>query len=387
MPRHRLVAPRRADSRVAAIFIILGIGAFSIFGLILAATMLIGVRKSAVTGGSTARPSPVAARPLPERFGGLLCYCPPDATAVTAIDIAALNADPQAKDIVDVLTGTWQKAHEKRFGNVQLAIADVEAYVAMTGAVDPVREGALAPHDRRGTVTALRLKREVDLKVILRGLDGAGLKVEEGLTRDGTQYFQIFRFVITSPDDHPKREDDYCFHLSDDRALLVATSRREMEEALRRVPGRLEIRGPLGDALERADGAVVDALVGQRGPSDPGRPGYFACHAQARSAAGDRRATAVWFTVRGDDVLYRELFVMPDADRAAAVRDKWVTTYAKRPSEGTGAAAYFAASAHVTAAGDRVTVEATIGRRTFAKLLNEPPEAPADAPLPTPKKK
>src|SRR5262249_49366349 len=90
LPRHPLGAPRRADSRVAAIFIILGLGAFSIFGLILAATMLIGVRRAAVTGAT--KPSPEAARPLSNRYSGLICYCPPDATAVTAIDIAALAA-------------------------------------------------------------------------------------------------------------------------------------------------------------------------------------------------------------------------------------------------------------------------------------------------------
>lgn len=384
MPRHRLVAPRRADSRVAAIFIILGLGAFSIFGLILAATMLIGVRRAAVTGAT--KPSPEAARPLSNRYSGLICYCPPDATAVTAIDIAALAADPQAKDISDILAGTWQKVHEKRFGKVPLTIADVEAYVSVTGAGDPLRDAALAPHDRRGTVTALRLKQPVDLQVILRGLDAAGRKVEEQLTRDGTQYFQIYRFVMVRSGDRPERLDDLCFYLSEDRALLVATSRREMEEALQRVPGRLEIRGPLRDVLERADGIAVDALVGTT-PLDMGRPGYFASHPQARSVATDGRATAVWFTMRGDEVQYRELLVMPDSDRAASVRDKLVSTFAKRPAQPAGAEADYSRSAHTTAAGERVTIEATIGRTAFAKVLKELVEPAAGKPPPTTKNK
>jgi len=360
MPRRR--APvRRGDARVA-IFIILGMGLFAMVGLILAVVMLASVHRSAPA--KSPPPQPVA-----ERFGGLLSHCPPDATSVTAVDVTALNADPNGKEIIEALTSAWTRRYEPQFAKVPLTVAEVDAFVSVTSSGNPEQERGRPPQERRGFLTAIRFSRPVAEGEILRGVVAGTFKSENRAAANGERYQALFRIVQVR--NREEREDDLSLRLADERTLLIATTRREMEESTRRRPGHLELSGPLHRVIERSGGTVISAAIAQAGPRDEPDARYRTSRTAAGRSIRERRAGSVWFTLNGDRVEYHEGFLMPDGPRAKALCDALLAEYAKVPPAPPAAdgVAELPKADRVGLDADLVTVDASISRDRFIQQL------------------
>ena len=230
----RPAAVRRAHARPAVIIIIACLGVFAILGLILVATLLIGLRRSATTAAAS------APRPLDARYSGLLCYvrgtrlargCRPG-RAERRCARAAYCGHPR-QQLADGVFGT-------RFAKVPLSAADVEAYIETTGLGNPDDEAAkLAPQERRGTLIAIRFRRPIDGGAVLRSLAEGMFEVEGQVAASGDRYHALFRTVKGGPDRRGDQDRDVSLYLPDDRTLLIATTRREMEEAMRRATGSI----------------------------------------------------------------------------------------------------------------------------------------------------
>jgi hypothetical protein len=361
----RPAAVRRADARPAVIIIIACLGMFAILGLILVATLLIGLRRSATTAATS------APRPLEARYSGLLCYSPPEPASLVAVDLAALNADATGRPIADVLVSNWQRVYGTRFAKVPLSAADVESYIETAGLGNPDDEAKLAAQDRRGTLIAIRFKLPIDGGAVLRGLAEGTYEVEGQVAASGDRYHALFRTVKGGPERRGDQDRDVSLYVPDDRTLLIATTRREMEEAMRRAPTRIDLRGRLRDVVHKADGDVMEAAIGPAGARDPRLDEYFVGRTPAGRAAAVRRAGARWFDVRADGVRYHEGFLMPDSAAATAFRDSLAVEFAKGPPANSIALREFVSIAHVTCSKDFVTVEAKVGPATFAKTLKE----------------
>lgn len=370
MPRCR--APvRRGDAR-AAIFIILAIGLFAIVGLILALVTLAAARRTVAT-----KPSPLPPQPVVERFGGLLCHCPPDAVSVTAGDLTILYADQRYTEIGELLIGPWQRANEMRFAKVPLTAADVDAFVVAKAIGEAELERDLPPQDRRGTLTVIRFNRPVTEGDILRGVVAGTFKTDDRISDSGARYHSLFRTVRVR--DHDEREDDVSLRLADDRTLLIATTRREMEESMRRRPGVVDLHGALHSMVEKSDGAFVYASAGPSAPRDDQPARFLSFRTAVGRTITDHRAASIWFTFRGDRVEYRESFRMKDAARATALRDALVAECAKgAPAPpASEALTQFIAAARVNTAGDFVTVSASVAQDRFIQALKAETAAPA----------
>ena len=289
-----------------------------------------------------------------------------------AVDLAALNDDAPGRPIADILVSNWQRVFGTRFAKVPLSAADVEAYIETTGLGNPDDEAAkLAPQERRGTLIAIRFRRPIDGGAVLRSLAEGMFEVEGQVAASGDRYHALFRPVKGGPDRRGDQDRDVSLYLPDDRTLLIATTRREMEEAMRRAPTRIDLRGQLRDVIQKADGAVMEAAIGPAGPRDPRLDEYFVGRTPAGRAAAVRRAGVRWFDVRADGVHYREGFLMPDSAAATALRESLVAQFAKGPPANSIALRHFVSTAHVTSSKEFVTVETKVDPALFAKTLKE----------------
>src|SRR5262249_41523073 len=159
------------------------------------------------------------------------------------------------------------------------------------GSGNPEQHRGRPPQDHRGVLTAIRFSRPVTEGEILRAVVAGTFKSENRAAPNGERYQALFRIVQGR--DREEREADPSLRLADARTLLIATTRRELEESTRRRPGHLDIAGPLHRMIERSGGTVVSAAVGPTGPRDDLAARYRTARTAAARSIRDRRAGSV----------------------------------------------------------------------------------------------
>src|SRR5205823_1999617 len=119
----------------------------------------------------------------------------------------------------------------------------------------------LKPQDRRGSITVVRFKKDVDQNTFVNSFTGA-FQAREMTSRDGKRYHQLYRKVRVPPDGHEEEEDDISFFFPNGRTLVYTTTRRECEEALTRQPGRVVLEGNMRELANKVDGTFFQASTG-----------------------------------------------------------------------------------------------------------------------------
>src|SRR6478735_10869453 len=102
---------------------------------------------------------------------------------------------------------------------------------------NPEEEKDLPAQQKRGELTVIRFKKDVDEAKFVGAFTGAYV-CEEQQAKDGRKLYQLWRKTKVPPDWHEEREDDISFFFPNKTTLVYATTRRELAEAMTRTPGR-----------------------------------------------------------------------------------------------------------------------------------------------------
>jgi hypothetical protein len=308
--------------------------------------VFVGVLGAIVGGFVQFRPRPAETvgtglperKPLKERYGGALRFCPPDTYALTVCDVAALAADANSRDILDLLDRNWRVEYSRRFSKSNIATTEVEAFVSALPDMNRNEWWDLAPSDQRGLLTALTFKRSVDRTAFLQSVHTETYRVDERLSQKGTTYYSlstVSNFATARPGE---RVDDWSFYFPDDKTLVLAVTRRELEDAIERGSVRLQLPPALTEVLSESEAHLAQAVQGLPNPRSPQSPGFFAshlpgCFGQARAwwpRLDKRLAGSVSFAVRGDAIQYQETCAMPDEAEAAQLFEWLIAAPARR---------------------------------------------------------
>lgn len=193
--------------------------------------------------------SPVGADPK------LLCYCPPETFSVEGMDFGEMGKNSELKDINSRAVQRFKAFNnEQRFNaNCGITEKDVEYYMNCQASGDWEKEKDYEPQDRRGSLTMLRMKTPIDQSKFLDSYnDTSYFKKEEKTSRDGKKYYQLYRMINKGGHEEPLY--DVSFFLPDNRTLIIASTRKELEEALNRTPGKIELDQTMSDLVNNVDG-------------------------------------------------------------------------------------------------------------------------------------
>jgi hypothetical protein len=268
----------------------------------------------------------------------MLCYFPPETTSLTGYDVEEVAKNTTMADVHTAIVGVYKRFGDDRWSGTGLTEKDVHRY--LSGRVAPDQdEEKMDPQDRRGSITVVKFKQAVDRTKFIEGISGR-FTVREMDSRDGgKKYHQLMQRVVVGAgaEAHEEQREDISFFFPDAKTLVYTTTRRETEEALRRVPGKVVVKDAMLDLSREVDGHFFRAHTGfmpinvpQPPPTGPGPPaGAGGGGAASPFGLGiveeaDRNTftgsgivgSADWFASNGNYFLYGELKLFTDA-RAA----------------------------------------------------------------------
>ena len=164
----------------------------------------------------------------------LLCYFPEETTSLSGYDVAEGGKIAKLKDVHETLTSNYKFANGQKFTAASgVEDKDVDKYMTGTAAGDSEEEKDLPPQERRGSLTVVRFKRNVDTAKFIESFNGK-FRSSETKSRDGKTYYQLQQYVTVAAGNATQQElnDDISYFFPDSRTLVYGTTRRETEEAL-----------------------------------------------------------------------------------------------------------------------------------------------------------
>ncbi|WP_020471035.1 hypothetical protein [Zavarzinella formosa] len=199
--------------------------------------------------------SPVGADPK------LLCYCPPETFSIEGMDVEEIQKNSKMKDIFDRSIQRFKAyGNEKRFKDAGFTEKEVQYYLNCAASGDWEKEKDYDPQDRRGSLTMFRFKEPLDQTKFLGSYTDASVyRKEEKSSRDGKKYYQLYQMVPTGADRHLEPLYDVSFFFPNDRTLIIGSTRKELEEAMNRTPGKVEIDQTMRDLVDNTDGHYFKA--------------------------------------------------------------------------------------------------------------------------------
>jgi hypothetical protein len=273
----------------------------------------------------------------------LLCYFPKETTRITGYDVEEGLKIGKMKDVHDMLINTYQSSGGRRFGQASgVAPVDVSQYLSGTAASsDPDGEKDLPPQERRGSITVIRFKKNVDQNTFIASFTGNPYVAKEQTSRDGKKYHQLYRKVRVPPDNHEEEEPDYSFFFPNGRTLVYTTTRRECEEALTRQPGRVVLEGSMRDLADQVDGHFFQASTGPASAAAAAGQnnswafglGILDPEIKDNKDYGGVTGTASWFASNGNYFLYASATQYADRRAASQVRAKLAASFYKAQAD------------------------------------------------------
>jgi hypothetical protein len=272
---------------------------------------------------------------------GLLCYFPPETTSLSGYDAGEGARNGKLKDVHETLLSNYKVGFsEKRFQDTGIVPGDVDKYLSGAAAGNWDEEKDLAPQDRRGGLTVIRFRRDVDqAKFIASFANNAMYKAEERTSKDGKTFHQLWyqRWVT----DHFEREDDISFFFPRSDTLVYATTRREIQEAMSRQPGRVVVKGDMRELADHVDGQYFQAsagwseLIGYRNTLAYGLSFVDESVRNPQNLIGVT-GSASWFASNGNEFLYASATLYSDSATANDVKKKLQASYDKMKKSMTG---------------------------------------------------
>jgi hypothetical protein len=256
----------------------------------------------------------------------LLCYMPPETTSLTGYDVEEGSKNHKVKDVHDALINNYKQFGDRgRFGNSGVSDKDVAKYLSGVASAKE-DEKDLHPQDRRGSITVIRFKKDVDQAKFVDSFSGA-FRVEERSSKEGKKYHHVYRFVKVPPDFHDERDDDISFFFPNSRTLVYTSTWRECEEALKRQPGRVVVEGDMRELADKVDGHYFQASTGwfESGVVTNAMAfglGFMDQEVRDQKTYAGRTGTASWWADNGNDFLYASAMLYSDIKTARIVRRK-----------------------------------------------------------------
>jgi hypothetical protein len=255
----------------------------------------------------------------------MLCYCPPETISIEGMDVEELSKIPQIKEMTDSVTNVWKTANDKRLAPGGIKDTDVTKF--LLAHVNGSGDTSVEPQQRRGTLTVLRLKNSIDPEKFVAGYSGGTsvYRLDEQTGPEGKKFYQLYQNLAGG------RQDDVSFYFPNDRTLVMGSTRRETEEAMKRRSGKVEIDGDMRELANTVDGHFFSAHVTPTATSIDG--GRFAYNLNITSDAETKPPTqaggSFWYASDGNYLLYGEGILMSDRSIASDVRSSMSRSFAK----------------------------------------------------------
>jgi hypothetical protein len=268
----------------------------------------------------------------------LLCYFPKETVRLTGYDVEDGMKNGQIKDVHDMLINAYRQFGDRRFGQgTGVTPTDAVKYLSGTAAGNPDEEKDLPPQDRRGSITVIRFRNNVDQNQFIGSFNGAYIAREQK-SKDGKTYHQLYRKVRVPPDNHEEEEPDISFFFPNGRTLVYTTTRRECEECLTRQPGRVVLDGNMRELADHVDGMFFQASTGFSDASGPSNTIAFGLSIVDQDIRDQKNSpgvagTASWFADNGNDFLYASATLYGDKRTAMDVRAKLAASFYKAQVE------------------------------------------------------
>jgi len=271
----------------------------------------------------------------------LLCYFPPETVSLSGYDANEGMRNHKLKYVHETLISNYKVFGEKRFNesSIDLQYTDVDKYMSGTAAGNYEEEKDLPPQERRGSLTVIRFTKEIDTDKFINSFSGR-FRSTETKSRDGKPYYQLQEFVDRTVGGKTQQElrDDISYFFPNKRTLVYATTRRELEEALKRQPGKVELTGNMRELANKVDGLYFQCSTGFSVLTGGMNSMAFAL-SFVDADVRDQRAyvgvagTGSWFASNGNDFLYASGTLYVDVSTARTVRSKLEASFLKAQAD------------------------------------------------------
>ncbi|MSR53863.1 MAG: hypothetical protein EXS09_11330 [Gemmataceae bacterium] len=272
----------------------------------------------------------------------LLCYFPPETTSLSGYDADEGMRNFKLKDVHDTLISNYKVSDGKRFNDsTGVVYTDVDKYMSGTAAgnYEEEKDLPLDSQDRRGSLTVIRFTKELDPEKFASSFSGR-FKSTPTTSRDGKPYYQLQEFVDKTVGAVTQQEpkDTISFFFPNKRTLVYATTRRELEEALKRQPGRVVVSGDMRELANKVDGLYFQCSTGFNELSGPTNSMAFALTFVDTAVRDQKTYTGVtgtgsWFASNGNEFLYASATLYMDYATAKTVRSKLEESFGKARKE------------------------------------------------------
>ena len=263
----------------------------------------------------------------------MLCYFPKETTRLQGYDVDEVLKNAKMNEVHTLVLNNYKTFGDRRWGNSGLKESDVLRYLSGHVSGDPDEEKDLPPQQKRGDITVIRFKKDVDEAAFIASFTGAYL-CEEQQAKDGKKFYQLWTKRRVPPDNHEEREDDVSFFFPNSKTLVYATTRRELTECMTRTPGKVVLEGNMRVLADSVDGHYFSASVNwvEQNAMAFGLGFNDEEFKDSRKFEGVG-GTASWFASNGNDFLYASANMYSDKRRASEVRRKLAASLRKAQEE------------------------------------------------------
>ena len=268
----------------------------------------------------------------------LLCYFPPETVSLSGYDANEGFRNNKMKDVHETLISNYKVFGERRFNSdAGVTYVDVDKYMSGTAAGIYAEEKDLPAKspEKRGSITVVRFKKDFDPEKFANSFAGK-FKSTETKSREGKTYYQLQEFVdkTVGGKTHQELEDDISFFFPNKRTLVYATTRRELEEALKRQPGKVALTGNIRELANKVDGTYFQCSTGFSEVTGTTNSLAFALTFVDSEVRDQKTYTGVagtgsWFASNGNEFLYASATLYTDVATAKTVRSKLDASFDK----------------------------------------------------------
>lgn len=267
----------------------------------------------------------------------MLCYFPKETTRLQGYDVDEAFKNVKLKEVHETLMNNYRQFGNKRWNESSgVKDTDVQKYLSGT-ASEPDEDKDLPEQDKRGSLTVIRLKKEVEEPKFVASFTGAYL-CEEMAGKDGKKFYQLWTKVRVPPDFHEERKDDISFFFPNKTTLVYATTRRELREAMNKTAGKISVEGDMKILANEVDGHYFTCSGGWQTESGLSNSMAMKLSFLDVEMRDDRPAfsvggTAMWFASNGNDFLYASANLCSSEQAAREARRNLAAGYRKAQEE------------------------------------------------------
>jgi hypothetical protein len=264
----------------------------------------------------------------------MLCYFPKETTGLQGYDVEEGMKNAKLKDVHETLMNNYRQFGNKHWTEASgVKDTDVVKYLSGTASTTEDETG-LDPQDKRGSLTVIRFRKEVDEAKFVASFTGT-YQCEEMAGKDGKKLYQLWFKKRVPPDMHEEREDETSFFFPNKTTLVYSNTRRELREAMNKTQGKISVEGDMKTLANEVDGHYFQCNGGWSDQnSSVTTSGAFRLSFLDEEFRDDRRSlgvvgTAMWWASNGNDFLYASAILYGSPQTAREARRKLAAGYEK----------------------------------------------------------